>query len=138
MPTPSFVPPIVLLVDDDPYIRLMLANLLRIYVPADAIVSATDGLEALQQLDQADFPLIITDNQMPHLTGLELIDITKARRPETCMILISGDVHSNIELRGYECGADYVLIKPFPMSQLRSILEKVLVPAAQERTVGHA
>lgn len=136
MPATASVPPMVLLVDDDPNVRLMLASLLRMYIPANAIASAADGLKALEHLDEYNIPLVITDNQMPGLTGLELIDITKARRPDTRMILISGDVHNNIERRGYECGADYVLLKPFPIAQLKAILDRALIPTQQERTIG--
>ena len=137
------LPPAVLLVDDEPDARQLLMSLLLMYFPADTIVSASNGRHALQYLDTCAISLLITGHQMPdaihqmpNLTGLELIDVVKARYPESNIILISGDVANQIERRGYEHGADYVLIKPFHETDLRGILEAMLPSAHSERTVG--
>lgn len=138
MPATLPLPPAVLVVDDAPYVRAFLVSLLGMYLPADAIVSANDGRDALQYFDNCAIPVLITDHQMPNLTGLELIDIVKARYPDTRIILISGDVQNNIQQRGYEHGADYVLAKPFRVTELRGILEQMFPPSRNERAVGCA
>jgi two-component system chemotaxis response regulator CheY len=130
------LPPAVLLVDDEPYARQLVMSQLLMYLPADTILSASDGRHALQYLDTCAIRLLITDHQMPNLTGLELIDIVRERYPDTCIILISGDVDNHIERCGSEHGADYILMKPFCIAELRGILEQVLPPARNERAVA--
>jgi CheY-like chemotaxis protein len=136
MPATLLLPPAVLLVDDEPSARQLVTSLLLMYLPADTIVSVSDGRHALQYLDTCAVRLLITDHQMPNLTGLELIDIVKARYPDTRIILISGDVDNHTERCGYEHGADYVLMKPFREAELRGILEQLLPLARNERAVA--
>ena len=136
MPATLPLSPAVLIVDDEPYTRQLVMSLLLMYLPADTIVSASDGRAALQYFDTCTISLLITDHQMPNLTGLELIDIVKTRYPDTRIILISADADNTIERCGYEHGADTVLIKPFRATELNGILEQVLLPAHNERTVA--
>jgi CheY-like chemotaxis protein len=70
--------PAVLVVDDDPVCRLLITCLLQLHGGAGEIVTAMDGAEALKHCESRAFRLIITDNQMPHLSGLALAAIVKA------------------------------------------------------------
>lgn len=128
--------PAILVADDDPTCRLMLTYLLRPHAGVCEIVTATDGAEALNHCERRPFRLIITDNQMPHLSGLELAAIVKARKPETCVILVSGDMLSDLERHARERAVDHYLPKPFPIQQLRAIVASVLPAVAQDRMVG--
>jgi CheY-like chemotaxis protein len=123
----------VLLVDDDATVRSMLTFVLRKYLPQAAILTASDGAEALHTFETHPVPVLITDYRMPHLSGLELTHLVKTQRPQTCVIFITGDMLTDIERRAYEYGADYFLGKPFPLSQLQQILDTVLTPLPHER-----
>src|SRR4030042_2948709 len=83
----------ILLVDDEKFVRTALKRVLR--NKDYEIVEADDGLDALQKLEQDFFDLLITDNDMPNKTGIELIsEITsgqkKIKNPEMNIILLSG------------------------------------------------
>ncbi|MCX6744408.1 MAG: response regulator [Candidatus Parcubacteria bacterium] len=83
----------ILLVDDENNVRIALKRVLR--NKDYEIVEAGDGFEALQKLEQDFFDLLITDNDMPIKTGIELIsEITSGQKtiknPEMRIILLSG------------------------------------------------
>lgn len=128
--------PAVLIVDGEAPVRMLLRVFLKMYVPEEMIVTVSDGAEALTYLSAHNVRLIITDNQMPHLTGLELTQIVKARHPETCIILLSGDLLHDIESSARAAGADYFLSKPFSVDQLRQILDGLFSNSLDERSVG--
>lgn len=83
----------VSLVDDESYIRRALIRCLR--TENCELSEAADGEEALQKLEQDFFDLMITDNDMPRKTGVELIrEITSGQKtvknPDLAIILLSG------------------------------------------------
>jgi len=83
----------ILLVDDEKFVRTALKRELK--NKDYEIVEAGDGLDALQKLEQDFFDLLITDNDMPKKTGIELIsEITSGQKaiknPEMRIILLSG------------------------------------------------
>jgi DNA-binding response OmpR family regulator len=79
----------VLLVDDDPGIRESIALLL---ISAGYDVStAEDGFTALLQLRRTLPDLIVSDLNMPHMSGYELLSIVRRRFPQIMTVAISGD-----------------------------------------------
>ena len=70
----------ILIVDDDAEIRNLLADILR--DEGYGTVCCEDGLKALEAVDQADVDLIISDINMPTLTGMELVMVL-SRHPKT-------------------------------------------------------
>jgi response regulator RpfG family c-di-GMP phosphodiesterase len=78
----------ILLVDDDPGVRDALGGQLE--VEGYAVTTAADGPQALELLQQLHFPVIISDQQMPGMTGLELFARTRKLQPNASRILITG------------------------------------------------
>lgn len=138
MPAAPPLPPAVLLVDDEPDARQLVVSLLLMYVPADTIVSASDGRHALQYLGTCAIQLLITGHSTRNLSGLELIDIVRARCPGTQIILLGDAGDQQIERQAHDHGADHVVTKPFRIPELRGVLEQVLAPARNERVVGYS
>jgi CheY-like chemotaxis protein len=128
--------PTVLIVDDDPLCRSMLTYMLQRHGVACDIATAADGVEAVQRFQQHHCAVIITDNQMPRMGGLELAAIVKARRPETYVILISGDMPIDSDHYARKHGVDYCLPKPFPTQQLSDIVSSALSAVLQERSIN--
>jgi CheY-like chemotaxis protein len=79
----------LLVVDDDPAIRDVASGLL-----GDAgysVITAGDGVEALQAIGGAEPDLVITDLRMPHMSGFELLKILRERFPQLPVIAVSGE-----------------------------------------------
>lgn len=54
------------------------------------ITVCSDPREAKQEIDNKEFSIIISDQRMPHITGVELLTYAKEKRPQTIRILMSG------------------------------------------------
>ena len=79
----------ILLVDDEPSIRVVLGAILQ---EAGYVVdTAEDGLHALRQISTALPDLVITDLRMPNMNGFELLEALRARLPAIPRIVISGE-----------------------------------------------
>ena len=114
----------LLVVDDEPTQREMLTSILE---RAGYRVSvAADGQQAVRRLEAQHFDLMLTDQKMPGMDGLELLDRARAQIPDLPVVLMTayGSVSSAVEAmkRG---AADY-LTKPFERDELLLVLSKVL------------
>lgn len=81
--------PQILVVDDEPSVRKPLAMLLM-SVGYD-VAMAENGVSAVSQLDRAVPGLIVTDLNMPEMSGIELISHVRSRYPQISIIAMSGD-----------------------------------------------
>jgi CheY-like chemotaxis protein len=126
MSIPTRLPPVVLVVDDDPLMRCLLTQLLHGSVDGYEVVTVADGEQALVQLTQRDVPLLITDYHMPGMTGVTLATQVKARWPATRTVLMSADRVSDLEGQPRMQSVDDFLLKPFPPHHLRAIVAQVL------------
>jgi DNA-binding NtrC family response regulator len=54
------------------------------------VVTATDGLAALNELERRPFDLVVTDYSMPRMNGLELLRAIRLRQPGMCVIMFTG------------------------------------------------
>ncbi len=80
--------PRVLIVDDDPGILAVLMEILgRTSVE---VTQAASGLDALERLDEERFELLITDLDMPGLSGVELISKAKLLAPTMPVLVVTG------------------------------------------------
>jgi CheY-like chemotaxis protein len=116
----------IVIADDDELVLLMVEQAVRTYAPAAQIVTAPDGQAALVACVEQPAHLLITDDQMPHLTGTEL---TRSLRlaGHTMVILLTSGYYLD-EDAAFAAGADFVFSKPWNITHLRRILT-----LAQER-----
>ena len=116
-------PPSVLLIDDEPLMRLSMLDALKA-VGYDVQAAAT-GQQGLEKLDKDAFEIVITDLRLPGSDGLALLQACKQRSPRTEVIVITayGSVETAVEaMKG---GAYDYLTKPFSMEELLLIVERV-------------
>jgi len=117
----------VLIIDDEPYILLMLKKMLeKAGYEVDLASNGQQGMELFEK-DKAD--LVITDIIMPDKEGLEIILEMKKRRPDLKIIAISGG--GRISPESYlECathfGASRVFQKPFKQKELVSAVNELI------------
>ena len=120
--------PIVLLIEDEPEMRRVLARALgRRYI----VVEAEDGEEGLEALRRHRPDLVVTDIIMPDKEGIETIREIQETAPGTKIIAISGGGSSGSQLfsdvaRAF--GADAVLMKPFALERLMAEVANLLRP----------
>lgn len=92
-----------------------------------AVIAAADGQEAVQLLSQRSFDLIITDDRMPRMSGLELVKWAREKAPEIPVIVLTayGAVETAVE--AIKLGAEEYLTKPLKnLEELRLVVGKAL------------
>ncbi len=116
--------PTILIVDDESGQRQFLSgSLSRDY----NVVAAANGREATQLLSRRSFDLVITDERMPEMGGIELIRWISEKLPETPVMVLTayGSVETAVE--AMKLGAEEYLIKPLKSpEELRLVVGKVL------------
>ena len=116
----------IILADDDLLIRKALVQMVKAAAVRFSIelTEVHNGEEALRIFSQRGAKLIITDNQMPRMSGLDLTRALRARQEEVPILLLSGDPTTEAHAR--TAGATYFLNKPFKIDQLRDIIDEAL------------
>ena len=114
----------ILIVDDEPSQRQFISgSLAKEY----EVMTAADGIEASQLLSHRGFSLVITDERMPGMSGIELVRWMREKSPETPIIVLTayGSIQTAVE--AIKLGAEEYLIKPLKSpEELRIIVGKVL------------
>lgn len=112
----------ILVVDDEPHILHYMHATLEAW--GHSVKVADDGRRALQQVDDDEFDVIITDLRMPDVSGREFYDTLRRKRPELLERVVfstgdtvRGDTLEFLEEQGRPC-----LQKPFSLIELRQIL----------------
>lgn len=120
----------ILLVDDDASLRATLRTCLE--MTGFTCTEAKDGHDVHSCLENELPDLIVTDHQMPLVTGLELIKGLKSQKyTETIPILFySGQLTADLKTKALQAGAIAVLEKPFPLKEFLD-----LVAQACEKTL---
>jgi two-component system, NtrC family, response regulator AtoC len=114
----------ILVVDDEPGQRQFISGSLS---RSHQIAVAANGLEASQLLSHHSFDLVITDERMPGMSGIELIHWMRENSPEIPVIVLTayGSVETAVE--AIKLGAEEYLTKPLKSpDELRIVVEKVL------------
>jgi two-component system NtrC family response regulator len=114
----------LLVVDDEEPQRLMLASLLG-RAGFDA-VTAANGEQALARLAEGPFDLLLTDQRMPGMDGLELLERARRVRAELPIVLMTAHGTVSTAVEAMKRGAADYLTKPFERDELMVVIEKVL------------
>jgi DNA-binding NtrC family response regulator len=115
----------ILIIDDDPQIRRMLARILT--GAGHTVHEASDGRTGMELFRRVGAALVITDLVMPGTEGIETIRELHREEPSVPILAISGSGNNPLYLRAATgLGATAALEKPFGANQLRSIVEDLL------------
>ncbi len=113
----------VLIVDDDPEIRLLVARFLQRH--GYQVAGAPDGVAMMAALAHGDVDLVILDLMLPGRSGFDLCrDVRAASQIPIVMLTARGDEADRI--RGLEGGADDYIAKPFSPRELLARVRAVL------------
>lgn len=109
--------PRILVVDDDEIELELISD--RLAACGLEVARAPDGVQALKLLEKDWFPVIVTDWQMPVLTGVEMVEHLRARGVTDTYILMLTVLDSTFDYeRAYDAGVDDYLIKKAPDVEL--------------------
>jgi DNA-binding NtrC family response regulator len=114
----------MLIVDDEP---ANLRTLARLFREDYEVLTAESGDEALALLGQHDVALLITDQRMPGMTGIELLKKTVPMRPRMVRIVLTGYTDVDALVEAINCGHVYRYVaKPWDNEELRLTVKRGL------------
>jgi len=120
----------ILIVDDELPVGKSIASALA--DKEHAVDTAQSGAEALAKDQQAPYHLIVSDLMMPGMTGLELLQELRRRRPEALVIMITGFPSVRTAVEAMKLGAFDYVTKPFTPAELRAVVKR----AKARRRIG--
>ncbi len=116
--------PTVLVVDDDQKLLKMLQR--TITYEGLSVVTATNGQEALAQVDACKPEVIVLDWMMPKMDGLEVVQRLRAENNQTYILMLTARDALENRVEGLESGADDYLVKPFSPVELVARIHAML------------
>lgn len=125
----------LVLSEDQAMLRDALATLLGLEGDIEIAASAGDGREALQQVRRIEPDVLVTDIEMPGLTGLELAAQIKRDGLKTRVLIVTTFARPGYLRRALEAGVSGYLLKDTPSSELADAVRRV---AAGERVIAPA
>ena len=116
-----------LVVDDFATMRRIVVGLLR-QCGASRILEAEDGAQALRMIEGNAIDFVVSDWNMPHMTGLELLKALRAAAPTSRLpfLLITAEGRKENIVQAAQAGADGYIVKPFTLDTLQEKLKRIL------------
>jgi DNA-binding response OmpR family regulator len=114
----------ILIVEDDNHLRQILSKYL-IQIGYD-VLTAFDGLNALNLLEHQKVDLVVTDVMMPHIDGNELSYTLRQMFPEMPILMLTALDQYRDKEKGFLSGVDDYLIKPIDLKELNLRIQAIL------------
>lgn len=111
----------IIIAEDEDDVREFLTRAVQRAAPTATISAAADGSDALALVLERGCDLIISDQRMPNMTGVELLGAVREHGYTFPFIVISADV--TVEQMLQEAGVSAFFYKPLSMRQIREIVE---------------
>jgi CheY-like chemotaxis protein len=126
---------LILVVDDEPDVEVLFRQQFRRDLRASRYAmefaqSATVALQRISEAGDRSLILILSDINMPGISGLELLPKAKAMRPDVPIIMITAYGDAETKRQALEKGAEALLIKPLDFGTLRSEIDMRIERAA--------
>ena len=119
---------LILVVDDEPDVEVLFRQHFRRDLRAERFVmgfaqSASAALQRIAAAEDESLILILSDINMPGMSGLELLPRAKAMRPDLPIIMITAYGDAETKRKALENGAEALLIKPIDFGSLRTEID---------------
>jgi CheY-like chemotaxis protein len=126
---------LILVVDDEPDVEVLFRQQFRRDLRSGRFVmefaqSAPAALQRIGDAQGVSLILILSDINMPGMTGLELLPKAKAMRPDVPVIMITAYGDEDTKRRALEGGAETLLSKPIDFAALRNEIDTRIAQAA--------
>ncbi|MHB8604076.1 MAG: response regulator [Thermoplasmatota archaeon] len=124
-----------LIVDDEPAIRTVTAELLARLAVANMIVDdAASGEEALEKLEANEYDLVLSDYRMARITGAELLGEVLKRQPDALRVLVTGYQEPDIAEEAIGTARAHLFVqKPWSPREFLPKLEQLLAEKLASR-----
>lgn len=124
----------ILVVDDNKGLRDIISLFLSCELPECAVLTADSGLQAIEIVDSAPVDLILTDLNMPLVSGYQLIEYVKRNLPSTPVLGMTAVCTPDVEERLQGLGVSSCLEKPFDLNdalhRISAFFEQSVQPSA--------
>lgn len=121
----DYIGEFVLVVDDEDFIREPIVEMLRRL--GFRVDSASNGKDALKELEEKPFTFLLTDMKMPEMDGLELIKEAKRDYPDVSAIAMTGYSKDYKYMDVVNAGATDFINKPFAIEELEAKLRRAII-----------
>jgi CheY-like chemotaxis protein len=126
---------LILVVDDEPDVETLFKQQFRRDLrdgrfTMEFALSGSDALTLIEQATSATLILILSDINMPGMSGLELLPRARAARPDVPVIMITAYGDAETKRRALESGAEALLTKPIDFIALREEIDARIGRAA--------
>jgi two-component system chemotaxis response regulator CheY len=117
----------VLIVDDFATMRKVIRNLLK-QVGYEDIVEAEDGVMALKALKAQKIDMIVSDWNMPNMSGLELLKAVRSDPDlaETPFLMVTAEALQDNVVAAVKAGVNNYIVKPFTAEVLNEKIKKIM------------
>jgi len=113
-----------LIADDSGPMRVIIRRALNA-LGIEEIVEARDGDEALKIFKSSSFSLVLTDYNMPHKNGLQLVKDLRELGADVPIVMVTTESERHTVIEAIQAGVSDYLIKPFDSELLKKKLEKI-------------
>ena|SRR5437867_718395 len=117
----------ILIIEDSATMRSLIASAIE-EMSGFELLEASNGFEALKALPSQHFDMIITDLNMPHINGLEIIKFVKEHPAykNIPLVVVTTEVGEEDRKKGLRLGASDYVIKPFEPDDLKKVIRRIL------------
>lgn len=116
--------PRILVVDDE---KIALQHLDHALIKEGySVTTANSGVEAISKLETSAFDVVLTDLKMEKVDGLEVLEKTRHRHPDTQVILITGYASVDTAIAAIKKGAFHYISKPIKLDEVRAVVRDAL------------
>lgn len=116
----------VLLVEDQALVRGALAALLNLEIDIEVVAQASNGKSAIAYLEEHEVDILLTDIEMPNVTGIELAEYVCQKQLDTKVVIVTTFGRAGYIRRAMAAGVSAFLLKDAPSDQLANALRLAL------------
>jgi two-component system chemotaxis response regulator CheY len=122
----------VLIVDDSGVMRKIISReLIALNIAEGNIFEANDGLDAIKQMENSQFDVVLLDWNMPNMLGIDVLKTMRSKGIKSAVMMITTESERANVIQAIQAGANNYLAKPFTKEDFQAKFNQMLgVPAS--------